>query len=238
MRILILGSSMSLPSNELNYVNTWPHFLKQEYPQFEIVERCLRESSARRLSNDGPRGNGKDALEYFSPDIVITQIGITDAAPRLLKRNGLLARILKKVPSKISKMVYNYLRKYRGRQLRFCDLSPEEFYNHFNKYCKRAYEYGVKVFMIEICYGTKKVIDVSPHYNECIDIFNKQLHRVDAENENAIIIKTLPLNHGDTSDFQSDGIHHSVQGQRKQYRLIVDTLKREGVIPDSTNKSL
>ena len=238
MRLLILADSLSLPSDELNYDDTWPHFLKQEYPQFEIVERNFRESSARRLSWDGPGGNGKDALEYFSPNVVITQFGITDAAPRLLKRTGILARILNKAPHSISKVVYDFLRKHRGRLPRFSDLTPEEFYTHFNNYCKRANSQGVKVFITEICPGTNSVLKVSPKFNECVDCFNRQLHRVAQQNPNATIIPAISVNQEEPSDFQSDGYHHSATGQRKQYRLIVDALRREGVIPDSSNKGL
>jgi len=228
MRILVLGSSMTLPSDELIYDDTWLYCLGHDYPSIEVVDKCYRESSAKRLNSDGPKGNGKDALDYFAPDVVITQIGVTDAAPRLLKRNGKFARILNHLPHKLSTLAYNYLRRHRGRQLRYCDLTPEQLYGHFDKYCKRAAMMGVKVFMIEICHATQKVVKVSPHYNECIDIFNKQLHRVAEENDNAHIINVV--NTSDLNDFQTDGIHLTPQGQKKQYELIKEALKKEGLI--------
>lgn len=228
MRILILGSSMTLPSNELTYDETWLYKLGKEFPRIEIVDKCMRESSARRLISDGPGGNGKDALDYFSPDAVITQIGVTDAAPRLLKRGGKLFRILNHLPRKISTIVYNYLRKHRGRQLKYSDLTPQQLHDHFDKYCKRAAELGAKVFLIEICHATPKVVKVSPHYNECIDIFNEQLRKVAAENINAHIIKVIEAD--DLSDFQTDGIHLTPKGQNKQLSLIKETLLKEGII--------
>lgn len=228
MRILVLGSSMTLPSDELTYDDTWLYRLGHDYPSLEIVDKCLRESSARRLNSDGPKGNGKDALDYFVPQAVITQIGVTDAAPRLLKRNGKLARILKHCPRSVSKRVYNYLRRYRGRQLKYCDLTPVQLHDHFERYCKRASALGVEVFMIEICHATQKVVKVSPHYNECIDMFNAQLHRVAEENDNAHIIKVIDTS--DLSDFQTDGIHLTPQGQSKQYELVKQTLAEAGII--------
>lgn len=231
MRILILGSSMTLPSNELRYDETWLYRLGAEYPDIEVVDKCQRESSARRLNNEGPGPNnrGKDTLDYYTPDIVITQIGVTDAAPRLLKRNGVLARILHHLPYKLSKIVYDYLRKYRGRQLRFCDLTPKQLFDHFDTYCKRANALGTKVFMIEICHATSKVVAVSPHYNECMDIFNNQLRKVAKDNNNGFIIKVI--SNDDTSDFQTDGIHLTASGQEKQYKLIKEALIKESIIP-------
>lgn len=219
---------MTLPSDELVYDDTWLYRLGHDYPSLEIVDKCYRESSARRLNSDGPKGNGKDALDYFAPDVVITQIGVTDAAPRLLKRSGKLARILNHLPRRLSTKVYNYLRHHRGRQLQYCDLTPEQLRSHFDKYCKRAASMNVKVFMIEICHATQKVVNVSPHYNECIDIFNKQLHIVANENDNAYIIKVLDSE--DSNDFQTDGIHLTPQGQNKQYDLIKEALSKEGII--------
>lgn len=223
-----MGSSMTLPSNELSYDDTWLYRLGHDFPTLEIVDKCMRESSARRLNSDGPGGNGKDALDYFSPNAVITQIGITDAAPRLLKRNGFFARILNRCPNWLSTFVYNYLRRYRGRQLKYCDLTPMQLHDNFDKYCKRAATFGVKVFIIEICHATPKVLKVSPHYNECIDIFNQQLHRVVAENKNARIIGVIDTS--DLSDFQTDGIHLTPSGHQKQYTLIKATLAKEGII--------
>ncbi len=228
MRILVLGSSMTLPSDELNYDDTWLYRLGQDFPSLEIVDKCYRESSARRLNSDGPKGNGRDALEYFNPNAVITQIGVTDAAPRLLKRGGKLSRILNHLPRYISTIVYNYLRRHRGRQLRFCDLTPTQLHDQFDKYCKRAAKIGVKVFIIEICHATQKVVSVSPHYNECIDIFNEQLHKVADENQNAHIIRVIEAS--DSRDFQTDGIHLTPKGQLKQLEFIKQALSQENIL--------
>ena len=228
MRILILGSSMTLPSDELTYDDTWLYRLGHDFPAIEVVDKCYRESSARRLNSDGPKGNGRDALDYFKPDAVITQIGVTDAAPRLMKRGSLSTRIVNRLPRKISTAIYNYLRKHRGRRLEYCDLTPQQLHDHFDTYCKRAAVLGVKVFMIEICHATQKVLNVSPKYNECIDIFNEQLHKVAAENENARIIKVVSAD--DLADFQSDGIHLTPQGQNKQYEHVKQALANEGII--------
>jgi hypothetical protein len=218
---------MTMPTEELSYDDTWQCHLVHDNPTIEIIDKNQRSSSARRLTTDGPK-EGKDNLEYYSPNISITQIGISDAAPRLLHRNGMLARILHHMPRKVSKFVYDLLRKYRGRQLKYCDLTPEEFRNHFDVYCKRADKIGVKVFMIEICHGTPKVLKSSPHYNECVDIFNKQLRKVAEENENAFTIKVIEPS--DLSDFQTDGYHLTASGQSKQYALIKDALYREGIL--------
>lgn len=228
MRILVLGSSMTLPSDELTYNDTWLYRLGHEFPQLEVVDKCQRESSARRLNAEGPTKKGKDTLEYYAPDVVITQIGVTDAAPRLLKRNGMLARILHHTPRKISKMVYDFLRKHRGRQLKYCDLTPDQLQEQFDFYCKRAQKLGVKVFIIEICHATTKVTNVSPHYNECMDLFNSRLHKVTEANPNARIIEVISAD--DLSDFQTDGIHLTASGQSKLFKNIIEALTKDGIL--------
>lgn len=228
MRILILGASMTLPSDELRYEDTWLYRLGHDFPAIEVVDKCYRESSARRLNSDGPKGNGRDALEYFNPDIVITHFGVTDAAPRLMKRGSLSTRIVNRLPRKISTAIYNFLRKHRGRRLEYCDLTPQQFHDHFDTYCKRAAAVGVKVIIIGICHATQKVLDVSPKFNECIDIFNEQLQKVVAENENARLIAGLDADN--IADFQSDGIHLTPQGENKIYECVKQALANEGII--------
>lgn len=230
MRILILGSSMSLPSDELDYDYTWPYLLSKTLEEFEFVVNSKRSSSATRLNIEGPNNNGRDVLEYYHPNFVITQIGITDAAPRLFKRSALTTKIINHLP--FSKLIYNIARKTRGRVLKNCDLTPAQFKNEFSKYVIRAKLHNIHVFIIEISHATNKVLKASPHYNECVDIFNDKLKEVEKEHDNVSIIPVLDVDNID--DYQKDGIHHSVSGQKKQLDIILDVVKR--VIEDKNNK--
>lgn len=220
MRCLVIGSSMSLPTDELKFEDTWMYLLSKHYPHLNIIEKCKRSSSARRLTTEGPNASGKDTLEYYNPDFVITQIGATDAAPRLFKREALMTHIINHLP--ISKFIYNVARKTRGRVLANCDLSPELFKEQFNTYAKRAATIGTKVFIIEICKVTDKVIKVSPHYNECVEIFNSKLREVADENDNVTIIPSIRVE--EIADFQHDGIHHTASGQLKMFKNILNAV--------------
>lgn len=222
-RFLIIGSSMSLPSDELKYEDTWPYLLQNSCGDAEFVINSKRSSSATRLNTEGPNISGYDMLEYYNPNYVITQIGITDAAPRLFKRNAISTKVINRLP--FSKLIYNIARKTRGRVLKNCDLSPEEFKSEFTKYVLRAALLNTHVFIIEISRATEKVLKVSPHYNECVDIFNAKLHEVASEHDNVTIIPVLNVT--SQMDYQKDGIHHSVNGQRKQFKIILEVLSNK-----------
>lgn len=220
MRCLVIGGSMCLPSDELKFEDTWIYLLSHYYPQLNIIEKGRRSASARRLTNEGPNSSGKDTLEYYNPNFVITQLGSTDAAPRLFKREAFLTKIINRLP--FSKLIYNIARKTRGRVIANCDLTPEEFKDHFLRYVKRAAALNTHVFIIEICKVTNKVIKVSPHYNESVEIFNSKLREIAQENDNVTIIPTIDVE--DFADFQNDGIHHSASGHLKMLKNILNAI--------------
>lgn len=228
MRILVIGSSITLPNSELSYENTWLYSLKQDFPELELVDRSYNASSAVRLITDGPGGNGKDSLDYFSPDVVITQIGADDAMPRMFKRDSIVSRILVHLPGSLSSIFYSLVTKLSNPKSKNSDLTPTQFRNYFDKYCQRASSSNVKVFIVEICRAAQAVVLDSPQYNENINLFNEQLHIVANKNDNAYIINALDST--DSNDFQTDGIHLTPQGQKKQYALIKEALLKEGII--------
>ena len=217
MRCLILGSSMTLPTDELKFEETWFYMLSQRFPSVDFFDKCKRSSSARRLTTEGPNSSGKDTLEYYHPNFVITQIGTTDAAPRLFKREAFLTHVINHLP--FSKLIYNIARKTRGRVLKNCDLTPEQFKDNFNRYAKRAAATNTRVYIIEIGKVTDKVVRKSPHYNECVDIFNSKLREVAKENSNVTIIPAISAD--DVNDCQSDGIHQNASGQLKMFANIL-----------------
>src|SRR5690554_2952573 len=91
-RVLIVGSSMAMPRKEVHYDETWIYKLTKEFSNIEVIDKCRRASTSVRLVSDGAGAGDKirsaDLLEYYSPNLVITQIGMTDCAPRLFKVKG------------------------------------------------------------------------------------------------------------------------------------------------------
>lgn len=216
---LVIGDSLPLPSSELKYEDTWIFKLSKKCEHLHVVNRCIRSSSATRLNGEGPEG--KDILEFYSPSIVITHLGIPDAAPRLLKRNKLTTHIINHLP--FSKLIYDFVRKTKGRTIENCDLSPDVFFGCFDNYAKRCNKYGVKLLIIEISEGTT-VLNVSPRFNESVKLYNSKLHLVAEYNDNVTIIPAITSEMPEC--YQSDGLHLNKIGQRKIYSNVLNYLKQ------------
>ena len=91
-KVMIVTDSLSMPRPEIRYEDTWIYLLKQEFPQYDIIDRPGRGSTTTRLVTEG--GGGVDLLETYMPDIVIIQLGMADCAPRLFNKRGLEYRIV------------------------------------------------------------------------------------------------------------------------------------------------
>jgi hypothetical protein len=96
MRCIVVGDSLPMPSLELKYEDTWVHHFRKDFPTVEVIDKCARSSSVKRLVREGINSNGSDLLEIYEPDFVITHLGIVDAAPRLLPRNAIGTKLLNK----------------------------------------------------------------------------------------------------------------------------------------------
>jgi hypothetical protein len=97
LKILLIKDSMAMPRSEVLYEDTWPYLLACDYPNLHIIDKSCRASTTNRLvEEEGIKGisKGGDLLEFYMPDIVITQIGITDCTPRYFDRNKLFTKIL------------------------------------------------------------------------------------------------------------------------------------------------
>lgn len=226
MRCLLIGASMSMPSSELAYEDTWVYKIIRTFPDIEFIDKCRRSSSATRLVTEGQNGKGYDLLEQYTPDFVITHFGITDSYPRLLKRNSLTTRLINRLPRFISNFIYNIVRKTKGRTLSCSDLSPSEFHKYFAQYCKRAENLGIHVFCVKIAYCNDIVLRKSPKVTEAVDIYNQVFDRLEREFSNVTIITPLPLDL-DLNNYdilQSDGIHLTAKGSDLVFQNILNAV--------------
>ena len=198
---------MPMPSFELKYEDTWLFKFKQYFSSVEIIDKCRRASSVKRLVTEGIGGLGYDLLEMYEPNFVILHLGATDAAPRLLHRNAWYVKILNMVPC--SKFIYDIIRKVKGRTISCADVSPEVFYKCLSKYVERAMKHNVIVFCVKIAYFGSRVIKRSPHANEAFDLYNKLYDKLANEYSNVRII--IPLEFKNFAEYdkklQSDYIH-------------------------------
>lgn len=214
---------MSMPRLEYNYDQSWPGLLTKHYPTINFIEKLRRSSSAKRLVNEGAgagdKRRGADLLEYYNPNIVITQLGITDCSPRLLKRDRLSTKVINLLPRFISNPIYSFVRATKGRTINNNDLSPEEFKNCFENYIIRANEIGISILCILIAPATERFMSKSPLVEKSIEIYNDILLRLSLIYDNFTCLE--PYTKSEMEKYSSsDGYHVNAEGQAFLFKKI------------------
>lgn len=193
-RILIIGSSMALPRLEVPFENTWPYKLQNYFQNdYFFIDRCKRASSTNRLKNEGSghgdKIKGSDLLEYYEPKIVITQIGIVDCAPRLIKRFSLIVKLVNISPKFIKNTFYSILKNYRNRKVKYADLTRDEFKANWENYIQRAASIKTEIICVLISEPSSIVKEKSPEIKKAIDIYNSILIELSIRYVNFTIVE-------------------------------------------------
>lgn len=207
-RLLVIGASMPLPTDELRYEDTWIYKFCKRHPELEVVDKCVRARTAKTLMHGGPKGEAKNLFEWYMPDCIILHLGLTDCAPRLLPKGKLITKIIAHLP--FSSLIYSYLKKYQGRKIEYADLSQKDFRENINGYVKKVAP--VPVGIIAISKVTNTTLAKSPKFNKSIDLYNDIIKDIVKENSNSYLIEGLDAT--DSSLYQSDGMHLVAKGQQ------------------------
>ncbi len=179
-KILVIGSSMTMPRNEIKYEDTWLYNLTINMPEWNIIDKSRRASTTDRLVIEGggdldslskyPKGS--DLLEFYMPDLVITQIGITDCAPRLLNRKKKSTRLLDILPYKLKSKIYKLLKQKKVRSKKNSYVTPQKFNENLINYFERCAKTDTRVIVILISKPTKLVLTKNPELAESIKEYN------------------------------------------------------------------
>jgi lysophospholipase L1-like esterase len=193
-KIILIGSSMAMPRIEVSYEETWPYKLQNHFSNdYFFIDKCKRASSTVRLvkegSGKGDKIGASDLLEYYSPKIVITQIGIVDCAPRLIKRYSPLVKLINVSPSIIKRTFYSILKKTRIRSVKFADLSVNEFRSNWESFIIRALQIEAQIICVLISEPSNTVTEKSPEIKKAIDIYNDILLDLDIKYSNFTTLK-------------------------------------------------
>jgi len=222
MRAIIIGDSIAMPRLECNYDCTWIAKLVKNYPQVEFIDKCRRSSSVMRLVNDGAGSEdirrGADLLEYYHPDLVITQIGITDCSPRLLKRDRKVTKIVNELPYFISKLIYDFVRKTKGRTIKNNDLSPIEFKKCWINYIERAKLLNTQIICIKIGFVSNQFSKQNPMVCKSIVIYNEVLDELSLKYSNFSVI--IPFSQNEIDKISVDGYHIAEEGHNIVYEKL------------------
>jgi len=217
--VLIVADSTAMPRDEVPYEGTWIYMVRQAFPDYEFIDRPGRGSTSMRLVLEG--GGGKDLLEYYTPDMVILQVGMAECAPRLFRKTGLEHFLLNKVlPFGLRPAYVNHVKRKRVRNPKITDVSPERFRGNITAYFERARKLGVRVTALLIARPASLFIEKSPHIEANIELYNRIYRETAALFPNVEVIEPFGKE-VDVNLICLDEIHISPAGAR----LIADNLK-------------
>jgi len=220
-KIIIITDSTAMPRDGIVYEDTYIKKLKEEFSQFDFIDKSARGSTSFRLISEG--GGGVDLLETYMPDLAIIQLGITDCAPRLTKKSGFEFFLINKIlPKNFRQKYINYVKKNRGRNPRLTDISPANFKLFFELYCRRAEKIGCYCLIILIAPPTKNFIEKSPMVGNNIKKYNEILLELKKSFRNIFCIDPALL-HNDINKIMIDELHYNKLG----YALLHKEIKKK-----------
>jgi len=215
---------MAMPRPEVKYEDTWICKIYKEYPDSIIIDKSRRASTTFRLVQEGGGGKdgnkGSDLLEFYRPDIVIMQLGITDCAPRYVNHRSYFIKIINYLPKFIKNAYYKHIRKTRVRNPDYATVSLEEFKFNLLNYFNRANEINSHVIAIKIAPVTKQFVKKSPYINDNIKKYNIIYEEVSSENNNSSLIE--PFDIENVEKYAIDEFHVNKAG----HQIIFNKIKK------------
>jgi acyl-CoA thioesterase-1 len=218
--ILIIGDSLGLPRENVPYKKTWPYLLNKVLSTSHVVIKVQRALTSKMI-NEGVKA---DWLEFYRPKIVIIQVGIVDCAPRYLKNDSFLLKIINIQPSFIKKNVWKLIKNTKIRSPKNVDVSIIEFEKNINSYLTRCKSIGVeKVCLIKIAKCGKKMQIQNPKIIDQISSYNEVLNIVKDEYDFVETVNVLA--DADESYFIEDGYHLNEFGNSVLFKSIIEKIK-------------
>jgi len=160
--VLIVADSLGMPREGVSYKNTYIHKLRKSTSK-EFVDRSKRARTTDSLQKE-------DTLERYDPDIIITQVGIVDCAPRY--SNEYERELFKIVPSTFTNPYMSVMKTVRTRKAKRQYVPPSCFKSNLKQYYKRAEKNDIQVISIAIASPTAQLQEANPHIDIEIKKYN------------------------------------------------------------------
>lgn len=219
-----------MPRFMVNYKKTWPYLLQKYFNNDHFIDKCTRASTSERLVNEGggDRGvePGADLLEFYKPNLVIIQLGITDCAPRIISKKSILNKFLKVLPLKFRIKFIKKLKYFIGRSPKKADVSIHEFKKYFNNYISRAKLINSDVFIILIAKPKKSLALKNPKIVDAISNYNNVLINFSKKHKNVSIIDPTHGSFNSLDDIFLDDFHLNELGHNNLFNIISNEIER------------
>lgn len=221
-RILCISDSLGLPRTKVPYDETWFSIINRAFPSLDFVSYFRRNGTTDMLSSNGDYG---DTLLFYSPQIVILQLGICDCAPRYLRTTSMLYRILVHLPDFLSKPIWALIKKIKHRSLNCTDVPIERFERNLVDYIHKCINISVnKVILIKIAIPGKAMIKANPLILESIANYNAVYEKI-ANLYPSVVCLINPISIENDNLFVEDGYHTNGEGHKLIANELVNILR-------------
>mgnify|MGYP002521493434 CR=1 FL=1 len=212
-----MGDSLGLPRKGVAYEDTWFYKLSLKFPQIHFISKFVRELTTDRFNPIG------DFSEYYMPDVVITQFGVVDCAPRVINDRLSKWKFILSLSSslRIEKYTWKIIKKLHHRDNpNTVYVSPNDFERNIIEYFSILHRMGVQlIVVIKIGMPGLSVRKKSPCFAGNVKKYNAIYEKVAKQFGNVVMID--PLKDGDDMNYV-DGYHTNERG----FQLIHDQLEQ------------
>jgi len=213
-KVLCVTDSLGLPRPGVEYGETWVELLRQEFPDVRILTRSERAATTNTLREP-------DSLENFDPDVAITQLGVTDCAPRYFRK--VERRLLRAIPSEARSYYMSFWKKLRRRRKHRRYITTTEFRSNLHHYYEKTADADCPTISILIAPPTAEFIEKNPKIDESIATFNDIYQDVAAEYDHVTIVQ--PFEDIDVEHVMVDEHHPNPDGHRLIYERVSAALE-------------
>lgn len=214
-KVLCIADSLGLPRESVPYDDTWISTVKKSRQNLDFITIFKRALTSDSLKD------GNEFLIYYYPNIVILQIGIVDCAPRYIKTNSILNKLVLRLPAKAQTLFWMIYKKIFKRSIKKVDVPIGRFETNLRYYCELCQKNNIqKILMLKICTPSPFMTRKNPLIKEAVLNYNSVLEKIGMEFS---IVKLLdPLNIG-SDEFYVDGYHPNKFG----HQLVASEILKE-----------
>lgn len=181
---LIITDSLGAPRDipYTRYKDTWVSMVEDYFYQEHGIKTFA--FTQRGLSTQTALEQIEEQLQFYTPKIVILQIGIVDCSPRLIKFST-IQNLSKLLPLKVNLFLDNFKRflftspklsKYRFRS----DVDVKDFEKNINTIVNRYFKDSIIVY-IPIGWPNKRYVFESKYIRKFVEKYNDILKRFNGD---------------------------------------------------------
>ena len=198
--MVIIGDSLGLPRQTLDYEKTYTYLLKEKLPDWDIINRCRAGNTTRFQLNEK---YVLSDLKFLKPDVVVMQFGIADCAPRLFSINQRrLIEVIGYFNSSLQDGIINFFSKHRyffTKVFPKVYVKKEEFKKNMRKLIVITKSLGAIPIVINIAasslYTQKRSFGIFKNISDYNSIFvSKEIIDVNSLGEEALLENDHHLN--------------------------------------------